>query len=95
MSEVATYSLRVGINGTKINPFHKYGLKMNPFPQLGKAEWAWAERKLAQMAADPVPNANWIRHHLAGFPAEFVDLCCAQYRRGKYVRFRVEWTENE
>ena len=32
--------LNVTINGTGINPWHRFGLRQNPFPQLGKAEYS-------------------------------------------------------
>ena len=41
--------LNVTINGTGNNPWHRFGLRQNPFPQLGKTEYAAGERQLASL----------------------------------------------
>jgi hypothetical protein len=89
------YTLQVSLNGTKINPFHKYGIKQNPFPQLGKAQWAEAERRVAQLGGNPLRDTDQIREILKGFDQTFVNLCCFHFKKGEYIRFAVEWTESD
>src|SRR5262249_58797045 len=81
------------LNGTKVNPFLRYGLKRNPFPQIARSEYAAADRALATLAAEPIPNADYIRKVLAGVEAsaEFVDLCCQKFKPGERVKFSVQW----
>jgi len=65
--------LSVTVNGTHTNPWHRFGLRQNPFPQTGKAEYAAGERQLASLDGDPVRTADDIRDRLAGFDPEFVE----------------------
>ena len=73
MSSMDRIELNVTINGTDMNPWHRFGLRQNPFPQIGKAEYAAGERKLADLHGDPVRTADDIRERLAGFDPEFVE----------------------
>lgn len=85
--------LRVVINGTDRNLWNGWGLKQNPFPQLGKAEWYAAERKIASLDGAPVTSVQDIRDRLPGFSAEFVEACIAHYAPGERVGFTVWWEE--
>ena len=49
--------LNVTINGTDMNPWHRLGLRQNPFPQIGKAEYA-ASAGLASLDGDPGRTAD-------------------------------------
>ena len=85
--------LKVALNGTDKNPFHKWGLKQNPFPQIGKYEYDRQCRHLQALGGDPIPDTDYIRNHLKGWSDEFVEVCCEEFRKGEYVTFTVEWKE--
>jgi len=85
--------LMVKLNGTKLNPFHQLGLKQNPFPQLGIAELDQHMRTLSVLAADPIPNTDYIRKTLSGWSSEFVELCCQQFRPGEMATFMVTFPD--
>jgi hypothetical protein len=81
--------LNVTINGTDMNPWHRFGLRQNPFPQTGKAEYAAGERRLASLDGDPVRTADDIRDRLAGFDPEFVEGVIQRWQPGRRVRFKI------
>ena len=81
--------LSVTVNGTGMNPWHRFGLRQNPFPQTGKAEYAAGERQLASLDGDPVRTADDIRERLAGFDPEFVEGVIQRWRPGRRVRFKI------
>lgn len=85
--------LRVTLNGTDKNPFHRLGMTQNPFPQLGRREYDRHILHLAKLAADPIPDADYIRRHLQGWSTEFVELCCRLFSKGEIVTFEVEWPD--
>lgn len=82
-------AMRVTINGTDANRWHAYGLTCNPFPQLGIAEFAIGEHRLASLDGDPVRSAQDIRDRLAGFAPEFVDGVIERWRPGERVSFVI------
>jgi hypothetical protein len=86
-----TIRLRVVINGTSENRWHRYRLQRNPFPQLGHVEWHAAEMMVASLDGDPITSEQDIRDRLPGFSPEFVELCCARYVPGERVAFLVCW----
>jgi hypothetical protein len=81
--------LNVTINGTGMNPWHCFGLRQNPFPQTGKAEYAAGERQLASLDGDPVRTADDIRERLTGFNPEFVEGVIRRWQPGRRVRFKI------
>jgi hypothetical protein len=81
--------LNVTINGTGMNPWHRFGLRQNPFPQTGQAEYAAGERKLASLDGDPVQTPDDIRERLAGFAPAFVEGVIQRWQPGHRVRFKV------
>jgi hypothetical protein len=83
--------LKVVLNGTSENPYHKMGLKQNPFTQTGKAEYD--DTALRKLGSDPIPSTDYIREVLVGWSQEFIDLCCRQFVPGEIVRFEVEFEE--
>jgi hypothetical protein len=89
MSSMDRIELNVTINGTGMNPWHRFGLRQNPFPQIGKAEYAAGERKLASLDGDPVRTADDIRERLAGFGSEFVEGVIQRWQPGRRVRFKI------
>src|ERR1039457_1326514 len=89
MSSMDRIELNVTINGTDMNPWHRFGLRQNPFPQTGKAEYAAGERKLASLDGDPVRTADDIRERLAGFDPEFVEGVIQRWQPGHRVRFKI------
>lgn len=86
-------NLRVQLNGTAVNPYHKWGLTQNPFPQLGTAETNAACLRLQSLGGDPIPNEQHIRDTLRGFSDEFVELCVQNFKPGEYVSFIATWPE--
>ena len=82
-----TLTIRVRINGTGINPWHKMGLRCNPFPQIGRAEFDRGERQLASLDGDPIRDEADLRARLAGFDPGFIDGCVARWRPGERVSF--------
>jgi len=87
--------LTIRINGTDENPFHKFGLKMNPFPQIPGAEFMPAMYQLNKLAAQPIKNREQIREILQGWSEEFVELCCRKFEPGKMVEFVVEFSHHK
>jgi hypothetical protein len=80
-------TLRVSLNGTSENPWHKWGLSQNPFPQIGHYEQCLALQKLG---GDPIPNEQYIWDTLRGhFTDDFIDFVVSKYRPGEMVRFTV------
>ena len=86
-------NLVVKLNGTSVNPYHKLGLKRNPFPQQFKAGHVAAVLKIQELAADPIPDIDYIRSVLKGFSEEFVELCCTMFEPGEMVTFKVHWDD--
>jgi hypothetical protein len=84
-------TITVTINGTDANPWARYQLKANPFPQLAKAEYDGAERALASLDGEPVRTAEDIRARLRGFSEEFVAGCIARWQPGKRISFSVSF----
>ena len=82
-------AINVTINGTDTNPWRRLGLKQNPFPQTGIAEFAAGERQLASLDGDPVTGPDDIRKRLAGCSQELVNLCIANWRPGQRVKFQI------
>jgi len=93
MSEEAV-TMTVTINGTDVNPWHRLGLRANPFPQTGIAELAAGERILASLDADPIRSTADIQQRLAGCSRELVDLCVSQWRPGERVSFAITFPRN-
>lgn len=85
--------LRVTINGTDENPWSKMGLRQNPFPQLGIAEYDRAEAMVASLDGDPVKSEQDIRDRLKGFTEEFVQCCIDRYQPGERVQFTVTFPD--
>lgn len=85
--------LQVVLNGTDVNPYTKYGLTQNPFPQIASAEHQEFCLHLQKLGADPIPNCAYIRRHLQGWDGAFVDLLCDKFRPGQIVRFWVKWKD--
>ena len=83
--------LEVVLNGTNENPYHKFGLKQNPFSQLADARFDPYVLKLQSLGAEPIKDVQHIRKMLAGWSQEFVDLCCQKFEPGKMVRFKVSF----
>jgi hypothetical protein len=84
-----TIRLTVRINGTDTNPWARYGLRQNPFPQVAKHELLAGERMLASLDGEPVTTTQDIRDRLAGCSAELIELCIAQWRPGERVEFDI------
>lgn len=85
--------LHVRLNGTSTNPFAKFGMLHNPFPQSGRMEFAHYELQVQKLGGEPIPDTDYIREVLKGFSPEFVDLCCQLFRKGHMVKFDVEFPD--
>ena len=81
--------LRIALNGTDQNPYHKYGLTQNPFPQIAQAEYVNPVLIIQSLGGDPIPDTDYIRKKLKGFSKEFVELCCSRFVKGAMVEFEV------
>lgn len=87
--------LKILLNGTDTNPWHKLGLSQNPFPQTAKYELDAACLHIQALGGDPIPDVAYIRNHLRGYSEELVELCCSQFRRGEMVEFTVTWENRD
>jgi hypothetical protein len=85
------YTIEVQLNGTDENPFHKYGLRQNPFPQIARREIIGYLLQLAKLGADPIPDTEYIRSTLKGWSSEFVEGLCARFVKGQYIKFLVSF----
>jgi hypothetical protein len=83
----------VTLNGTDVNPWHRYGLRQNPFPQIARAELNQAMQQLASLDAEPLRTKQDIRDRLPGWTDEFIDVCCSQFVSDLRVRFEVEFPD--
>lgn len=81
----------VTINGTDTNPFAKWGMTHNPFPQLGAAETDGFESIVARLDGEPVTGPEDIRKRLKGCAPAFIEGCVQRYQPGERVRFELTW----
>jgi len=86
-------TIRIRLNGLKENPWHRFGLKQNPFPQIGKAEYDQGERQLNSLDGEPIKDANDIRARLKGFDPEFIEGVVARFKPGERVEFEVTFPD--
>ena len=84
-------SLRVTINGSSTNPWDRYGLDRIPLPQIARHELNPAMMQRASVDRDPITGPEDIRARLAGWSAEFIELCIAQYVPGQRIAFAVNF----
>jgi hypothetical protein len=85
--------MTITLNGTDTNPWHRWGLKLNPFPQLAKAEYAEAELMVASLDGDPIKDADDIRQRLAGCDPKFIEGVVARFKPGQRVRFTISFPD--
>jgi hypothetical protein len=83
----------VRLNGTTTNPFHKMGLKCNPFPPIPKYEYVTANHILRDLGSEPITDLDNLRNRLKGCSAEFVELCCQQFEKGKMIEFQIRFPD--
>lgn len=81
--------LRVTLNGTSKNHWHRYNLRQNPFPQIAKAEYVSAMMQLNSLDGEPLRREQDIGERLAGWHPEFIRMCVEQYRPGERFTFIV------
>jgi len=87
------YRLTVTLNGTNENPWHRWQLRCNPFPQIAKYQWDRYESIIRELGGDPIPNVDYIRRKLEGFSPEFIELCCQQFHPGQLYSFDVYFND--
>lgn len=86
--------MTVMLNGMDTNPYSKYGVRCNPFPQIAKYETQQQIMRVQELGATPIPDTNFIRNHLKGYASEeLIDLCCKQFQKGQYVEFMIGWND--
>lgn len=86
--------VRIELNGTDTNPWHKFGLTQNPFPQLARMETDRYVLRWQGLGGDPIPDADYIRSHLKGYATqELIELCVASFRKGTLVKFIITWPD--
>lgn len=81
------HKVTVRLNGTNENPWHKFGLTQNPFPQIAKAEYMRGMMQLNSLNGDPIKSPEDIRQRLAGCTEEFIELCVSQFKPGVIAMF--------
>ena len=81
--------LRFTLNCTVINPFTKWGLKQNPFPQFGKAELNAAMMQLNSLGGEPLMGMEDIATRLKGWDPEFIEACQDRFTPGTMVHCEV------
>jgi hypothetical protein len=93
---VTKHTITVRLNGTNINPWHKFHLRCNPFPQIAKAEWDSGQRALAELDGDPIKDAEDIISRLKGkVSSELIGLCISQFRPGERTEFDFTFDDEE
>lgn len=86
--------LTVKLNGTKINPFARWGLRCNPFPQIGKYELMPMQRRLNELGGEPIKDEADLRKRLEGFEPSFIEGCVARFKPGEMVQFDITFPDN-
>jgi hypothetical protein len=81
----------VYLNGTNENPYHRFGLLRNPFPYIAKSEFGGFNKILADLAANPIKDADDLRARMKGCSQEFIDGCVERFRPGELVKFEIEF----
>jgi hypothetical protein len=76
----------VQLNGTDSNPYHRLHLGFNPFPETPTE---FNDEPIRRLGGDPIPDTDYIRKVLDGFSAEFIELVCSKFEKGKMVTFTV------
>lgn len=95
MNDSDMWKMRVVLNGTQENRWHRFGLRHNPFPQLGKAEYFKGEMQLASLDGDPIRDAADIRARLKGFDPAFVEGVIDRWRPGERVSFVITFPKEK
>ena len=85
--------VKVVLNGTNSNPYHRLGLEFNPIPQLPRAEYTQGCLQIQKLAGPPIPDTAYIRETLKGFSEEFIQGCCDRFRPGERVAFDITFPE--
>jgi hypothetical protein len=88
---MALTKLTVCLNGTRDNPYARYGVTQNPFPQIARHGYDAACLRLQSLGGEPIPDVQHIRDTLEGWDPAFIELCCRNYRPGVYVKFCIEF----
>lgn len=86
---------KVRLNGTTVNPFHGLGLKQNPFPQVGMAEYRALEYLLSKLSAEPIRDTTHLRELMEGADQAFIEGCCDRFQKGVIVEFTIEFPEGK
>src|SRR2546423_8846879 len=71
--------LTVSLNGMEKNPHALHDLTQNPFPPDVEYEQRDHVLHLQRLGGEPIPDVRYIREHLGGWSAEFVELCCFKF----------------
>lgn len=87
----STVTMVVTLNGTDANPWHRMGVRRNPFPQVGKAELNAAEAIIRSLDAEPIRDEADLRERLAGCSPELIEGCVKRYRPGQRTSFTISF----
>lgn len=86
-----TYTVKVVLNGTDENPWHRMNLTMNPFPgQIAKAEYDAFEMLINSLNGDPITSVENLKERLLPYLPEdndFVQECLRNYMPGERITF--------
>jgi hypothetical protein len=83
----------VRLNGTKKNPFAIWGLRQNPFPQIGEHRYDPFDHMINSLGGEPLKGKEDIKQRLRGCSEEFIELCCMKFKKGEMVEFEVHWKD--
>jgi hypothetical protein len=87
--------IRITLNGTDTNPLEQLGVKHNPFPQLGRAEWMAGEAALNSLGGAPLAGPDDIRSRLKGAVSkELIEGLCARFVKGTTVVVVVSFPDD-
>lgn len=83
-------TLVVTINGTDSNPFARWGMRQNPFPQVSTSQAPiGGQLALASLGGEPVTSEQDIRDRLTGFAPDFIEGVIARWVPGQIVKFTI------
>ena len=89
--------LHFTINGTDANPYGRWGLRQNPFPQVSTGDApVRPQLALQSLGGEPVRDAADIRERLAGyFTPGFIEGVVARWKPGEMVRIRLTFPRRD
>lgn len=94
MEDHGTFDIVIRLNGTSENPYARWGMSHNPFPQIAKYEHTASIIALQKLGGEPIPHdryEQYIRKMLRGlWTDEFIDRVVKAFRPGEYLTLSVK-----